>query len=342
MPLQSLSHLTEHGTAPHSGAEQQSSQTQRIERRAGFVLPGSRLGRWGRLLRLEMTLAICVPTLAGAAIAWWEQGEANFSLLILLLGVMLCGLMGIHVLGETNDYRYTLRPESKYLSRRSIAGSNLIAAGLISLPFAVALGSGGVLVAILGMLWLTSLVGWPVVFFTLLTLLVYSAYAVPPTFHGYLSWGVGEIGVFASLGLLNILNGYYAQAHSLTALPLWSSIPLGLFCVLVLHTQNFIYQRRDWMLRKRTFAVVLRDRRALDFSVLLTLMAFTTLLLLVVFLSLPPWALIGLLALPPTLKALTTVRKDNLSINSRIALHRTTSRAAIWVCLTIAFVLYFH
>lgn len=342
MSTQSLSHLTEQSTPPHTSTDVHASHVHRAGGYTGLRLPDTRLGRVERLLRLETALVLTLPTLCGSAIAWWEQGQMDVTLLILHLLVILCGIIGIHVLGEANDYRYTLRPESKYLSDKAIAGSNLVAATWISLRSTVLLGAALVVGALLGALWLMSLVGWPVFFFTLLMLVIYSAYAVPPTCHGYLSWGIGEVGIFLGFGLLSVLSGYYTQAHNLTALALWTSVPLGLFCVLVLHAQNFIYQRRDWMLRKRTLAVALRDRRALNLGVLLTLVAYTSLLLLVVIMMLPPWVLISMLALPPTLKALTNVRDKHLSIHSRQILYRTMSRAALCVCLTIAIVLYLN
>lgn len=340
MSTQSLSHLTEHGAASQTTTDLPAVHTSRAEHRTGLTLPRTRAGQLERLLRLEAAFALSMPLLCGAAMAWWQQGQMDVPALVVIFLVMLCGVMGINVLGEANDYRYTLRPESKYLSHAAIAGSNLIAAKQISLRAAIGVGVTLVVAALAGTLWLMFVVGWPVCFFTLLSFLIYSAYTVPPTHHGYLSWGVGELGIFLGFGLLNILNGYYVQAHALTILSLWASVPLGFFCVLVLHTQNFIYQRRDWMLRKRTCAVVLRDRRALNLGVGLALAAYTTLLLLVVVMILPPWVLVSMLALPPTLNALTNVRDDELSLVSRLVLHRTVSRAALWVCATIALVLY--
>lgn len=333
MSTQSLGDVSNHGTTASQAVERTESHAvhpARAPRAEIFTIPQTRFGRLLALLRPEAAAVLVAPLLCGATLAWWEQGQFDGETLFIVLISMLSGVLGVHALGETNDYRYILRPESKYLGKSSTRASNLIAAKAFSWRGALLISAGLLLVALGGAIYLMWLVGWPVLFFTLLSLLLYVLYVAPPARHPYLPWGLGEVGVFVGMGLLQVLNGYYVQAQVLTLLPVWSSIPLGLLCTLVVLTYTFIYQRRDWMLRKRTLVVSLQETRTLDLGFFLVLTTYTSLLLLVVFMILPPWILMGMLALPLSLDALKQVGDEEMSLDSRFALHHAMIRASIW------------
>jgi len=350
MPTDSLSKISERASAssaappttlrPNRARHEHLEQLSDIRVQVRSTPPQTRRGVLFLLTRMASALVLTLPALIGALLAWWEQGVFDVrSMLVTVVGVWST-VAGINVLGEYIDYRYTLRPEAKYLGRSfPISGASLITQGAFSGRAALTLSLTWIGVGILCMLWLVYVAGWPVLFFMVLSLVLLYLSLAPPMPH-HLQWGGGELCMFLSIGLLQVLNGYYVQAQTLTVLPLGVSIPLGLFAALVTFTYTFVHRRRDWLLRKRTLAVALNERRSLNFSLSLIVLAYTALLLLVVLTLLPPWVLVGMIALPIALNEFKHERWRHTTYEDRLSLHRSVVRAFLWTGSALALTLW--
>ena len=298
--------------------------------------PRTLFGALAQLLRVSSAVALTMPAVVGSVLAWWSLDRFDPITFAFTVAGLLCSTLGLNVLAEFNDYRYSKLPEAKYLDDPIFAGSNLINTGLIEKQFAI--GSGAILVAIgiLCSLWLVLLVGWPMLFFMSLSFLLLTLCTIPPIRQRYLGWGIGEVGLFVGLGVLPIVGSFYAQTRTLTWLPLRVAIPFGLLAVLVFLSYNLLHQRRDWLLRKRTLVVVLRERRTLNLTTMLSLSVFTALLLLVMLSVLPLWALLGLGAMPVAFEAFKQVRAIPLMPDHRYHLHTSIVRGTIWTGILLS------
>jgi 1,4-dihydroxy-2-naphthoate octaprenyltransferase len=191
----------------------------------------------------------------------------------------------------------------------------------------------GYLLLVLGGLcafWLALLTGWPILFFSGSSFLLLIGAVLPPVRYASRGFGMGELGLLLSFGLLPLLGGYYAMTQSLNWLPVAAGWPLALLALVVIHNQNLADWRRDWLVGKRTLAVSLGGARALDLSSLLTIVAYAGILLMTIFLRLPLWYLVGLATLPLALGAFADVQRSAVTPEDGDRLRAASAKAAIW------------
>lgn len=287
-----------------------------------------------RLLRLRVSVALFMPTVAGAVLGWWHTGRYDVLTLILLLTSTFCTILGINLLNENRDYRYAVKNTDSKLAQGLFATPyHLLVSGQLH-PYQVSLwGYGLLLYSLAGQLGLFFLVGWPVLFFYALSLLLLYTYAAPPVRYGYCGWGLGEVGVFLGFGVLPLVGSYFIMGRTINWLPVWVSIPFGLLAVLIFFNYNLVHYRRDWLMRKRTLVVMIGPLRTFDISALLTLMIYAALLTIASLAHLPLSTLVTLAALPLALGSFSRLRHEQPHLEDVFRLHLTTLNASIWTGL---------
>ena len=126
------------------------------------------------------------------------------------------------------------------------------------------------------------------------------------------------------------MGSYFIVSRTIDWLPVWVSVPFGLLAVLVFFNRNLIHYRRDWLMRKRTLVVALGPLRTFDISVLLTLIAYTSLLAIASLAHLPLSILVTLAALPLALGSFSRLRDEQPRVEDLFRLHLSTLNASIW------------
>lgn len=288
------------------------------------------LGALLRVARLRTSLALTAPAVSAMVLAWWQTGNDwnTLPLIFTLLGT-LGSALGMNMLTEFFDYRRSLMLSEQSSNTEATTGFDILANRRISPGIAHSLALFSLVFAGLCMAWSAVLVGWPLLFFGALSLLLTSTYANPPVQYAYRHWGLGELGVWLNFGLLQMLMGYYAQAATLTWTPFWLSIPFGLLAVLSIHNFNFIYHRRDWLIHKRTIVVQLGTERAVDLSSLLIVLVFVAFLLIASLAVMPLRVLVTLLALPTAVSVFQRIDRDIMDLHEGVALSRSTANATL-------------
>jgi 1,4-dihydroxy-2-naphthoate octaprenyltransferase len=170
--------------------------------------------------------------------------------------------------------------------------------------------------------------GWPILFFSGLSFLVVWTVIYMPLHYGYRGWGLSESAIWLGMGVLPLLAGYYGQAGEISWLPVWTAGAFGLFSMLLFFNYNAIHYRRDWLIHKRTLTVNLGLTRALDFAILITVVAYVLLLLLVTLRHLPLWSLTALGALPVALGIFARVDHVDVTPEAAWWVYRTSVHAA--------------
>ena len=139
--------------------------------------------------------------------------------------------------------------------------------------------------------------------------------------------------------MLQTLNSYYLQSQSISWRALLICIPFGLLCVLVQHNYNLLFERRDWLMRKRTLAVSLGPLRALDASALFTVAVHVAIVAIVSVAQLPFSPLITLVALPVALGAFAQIDRERLSMEDFFQVYKAGVIAALWTGILFCFAL---
>lgn len=297
--------------------------------------PRSVAGVFARALRVDLALALTAPAIYGAVFGWWQSGQFSWlTFAFLVVGVMTSAL-GYQALSTVYDLRRsqaTGLPPTADLPDTSFA---LLASGM--LPPALLISPGWLFLTIgaMSILWLALLAGWPILFFGGLSFLLMLASFLPPVRYADRGWGLGELGIGISFGVLPLFAGYYVQTQSLSWLPLAGGLPLMLLVFLVVVNGNLGAWHRDWRMGKRTLPVVLGPARTLDLSVALTLGAYVIMLLTTILSRLPLWNLAGMATLPLAMGAFSDVRRSDVTAEDGYSLRDTAAKAAIWTCVLL-------
>lgn len=297
------------------------------------------IGALGRVARFDAALAMATPVLAATTAAWWQSGALNvFALLFMFAGAFF-GALGVNLLIEYHDRLRAQEPQVQvalqFINGKSAKmGAELFPGQIHSLAY-IAL-----LISFVCSLWMGLLIGWPLVLFSLATIALGVAYCAPPIRYGTRGFGLGESGLFIGLGLLPAMGSYYAQMGTIDALALWSGVPFAILVSLIGIAGNLFNYRRDWLIRKRTLAVVLGPARAIDLSTVLLIGAFVFILFASVVSALPLRTMVALLALPIATSAYTHIDREQLPPAEGLRLYtasiHATLAAALFYLLALA------
>jgi 1,4-dihydroxy-2-naphthoate octaprenyltransferase len=144
-------------------------------------------------------------------------------------------------------------------------------------------------------------------------------YTGGPRPYGYA--GLGEVFVFLFFGLVAVNGSYYVQVEELAALPLGLSISVGFLATAIIVVNNVRDIETDRRAGKMTLAVRVGRQSAVGLYVALMLGAFAVLPVALAAGDASMLPLIGLAALPLTLKPIRTLRErsDGPALNGALA-----------------------
>lgn len=304
----------------------------------------TRIGAYLRVVRLDMALALSLPALCSACIAWWQTGTFHPGVFTFTLVSTFATALGAHLLSAYHDGELTALAEQRPAAHgmagtRAAAPAGLLPREHVSPDIVHSLGYLALSLAGVCALWAGLLAGWPTVLFLAISIALAAGYAVPPVRFGARGWGLGEAGLLLGLGFLPALAGYYGQAGTLDRPVTWSALPFSLLGAAILLNHSLLYHRRDWLIRKRTLAVSLGPARAIDLGLLLVIGAFVLILLGASIAALPLRAIVALVALPIAAGAYSRLDRDDLTLAQCMGLHsaavNATLAAALLFCLAL-------
>jgi 1,4-dihydroxy-2-naphthoate octaprenyltransferase len=264
---------------------------------ATFQSPFARYFAATRPAFLTASLMAC---LIGLATAWHGNLAFDIPLALVTLLFALLAHAGVNVL---NDYYDALNGTDAQNTERIFpftGGSRFIQNGVLTLAqtrnFGFALFAGVMLAG----LWLMSQSAPQLMYVGLAGLFIGWAYSAPP--FKLNSRGLGEVCVAA--GFLAITVGTdFVQRKGFAAAPFVAGLPYALLVTNLLYINQFPDRTADTAAGKLHWVARLPVQSARWGYALIVGLAYSWLLLSVLFGWLPPLALLALLALPPSVKA---------------------------------------
>jgi 1,4-dihydroxy-2-naphthoate octaprenyltransferase len=144
-------------------------------------------------------------------------------------------------------------------------------------------------------------------------------YTGGPRPYGYA--GLGEVFVFLFFGLVSVNGSYYVQLEEISHLSVGLSVAVGCLSTAILMVNNTRDMDTDRRAGKNTLAVRMGRERSRAFYTYLMLAAFLVLVITIAKNDGPWSALLGLLALPLTIKPIRAMRNrtDGPSLNQALA-----------------------
>jgi len=299
------------GVAPYAAARQ-SSSARRPPVRSLLLL-------FARLLRPSLTVALALPVVWGMAQARWRQVDIDVWSMGLLLIANGAFCIGLNLAGQYVDFRRLLRTDRTKLDRKQsrasastghdknpaqdvfhLLQSRIVRPGTVRSLVLLALS-----LCALAYLWLGLLAGWPLWFFGALGLLLAAVSILPAVRYSQRLWIVGDLTLLLAVGVLPALSAYYTQIPAIDRWIVAGSMAPALLVWLTLLSYNLLTWRRDWKIQRGTAVAALGPEHALDGAAVLSVAAFTSVLLLMALGALPFSSLLVLGALPIFLHAFT-------------------------------------
>jgi 1,4-dihydroxy-2-naphthoate octaprenyltransferase len=235
--------------------------------------------------------AAVAPVLAGTAIALWGH-EAVWWKALLALAVSLLLQIGVNY---ANDYSDGIRgTDDARVGPLRLVGSGVASARSVKLAAFASLGAAGLVGLVLA-----ATTAWWLVGVGLVSILAAWFYTGGKRPYGYM--GLGEVMVFVFFGLVAVLGTTYVQTEEFELPALYAAIGIGAFACAILVANNLRDIPTDTISGKHTLAVALGEERTRYLYGLLLDAAVVA--LIGVALTTTWWALLGLIAAPPALRA---------------------------------------
>lgn len=240
--------------------------------------------------------AAVAPVVAGTGAALFADGAVWWKAVVCLL-LSLALQVGVNY---ANDYSDGIKgTDDDRVGPMRLVGSGAASAGAVKRAAFACFGVG----AALGLV-LAATSGWWLLLVGVAAIGAAWFYTGGSRPYGYRA--LGEVSVFLFFGLVAVLGTTYVQVGAFTWPSLAASIGIGALACAILVANNLRDIPTDTLSGKRTLAVVLGDRGARVFFVVLLLVALVTVWWLA---SYTPAALLGLLAFPWALRAATPVAR---------------------------------
>ena len=296
---------------------------------------------FARLLRPSLTTALTLPIVWGLALVHWHGSPLNGWSIALLLIANGAFCIGLSLAGHYADFQRALKTDrtalDSDLSASSDEGQHPPLQDVFQLLQARRVRPGAVRslvllclsICLLAYIWLSQLIGWPLLFFGVLSVLLAIVSLLPAIRYSRWQWLLGDVAVLLAVGLLPALSAYYAHREVIDRWVLLASAAPAVLAWLTFMSYNLLSWRRDWRLRRGTAVVILGPERALDGAAVMGVAAFTSVLLLMALGALPLSSLLVLGSLPIFLRAFTHTNQQPLTHASATYVIDRSTQAAI-------------
>jgi 1,4-dihydroxy-2-naphthoate polyprenyltransferase len=269
---------------------------------------------WLMAARPRTLPAAVAPVLVGTALAATEGTFKVLTFVAAMLGAVFIQI-GTNLSNDYSDARRGADAEDRLGPVRVTAGG-LVPPRQVLVATYVAFG-----LAVLAGAYLIATAGWELLLIGVASILAGVLYTGGPRPYGY--EGLGEVFVFLFFGVVAVSGSYFAQVEQLTWEAFVLAVPVGLLASAILVVNNVRDLETDRRAGKRTLAVRLGRSRARTLYGLMVYAAFACAPLpwLLGSDELSAWLLLPLLAFPPAVPVVRTVRNrtDGPSLNGALA-----------------------
>jgi len=207
----------------------------------------TKVDAWIIACRPQTLLAAVVPVIVGTSIAIYSRSFNPVAAFIALCCSILIQI-GTNFVNDLYDFLRGTDKKDRPGPRRALA-SGLLTRREMNLGIYFSYG----LSFTLGM-FLVYIGGWFVFTIGVVSILAGIAYTAGPFPLAYN--GLGDIAVFIFFGFVGTIGTYYIQAHEITPLIFWASIPVGALITNILVVNNYRDRDDDRSNGKNTLVVI--------------------------------------------------------------------------------------
>ena len=183
------------------------------------------MGIWVQALRLHYIPTSIFPALLGSAIAWATYREFNFQYFMLVIIGVTVHHAGLNMIDDVFDYLHAVDRLPGEEKNPYTGGSGVLTEGLLPTGRVLSASICCYLIGIMITVYLTTMIGWPILIFAAIGIFSSVYYTMPPIRYGYR--GFGELSLLINFGPVICLGAFYVQTGSVDWEPFIISLVPG-------------------------------------------------------------------------------------------------------------------
>lgn len=278
------------------------------------IQPGNGWGMWWQLARPHTLTAAFVPVILGTVIAM-EITAINWLLFAAMLIASILIQAATNMFNEYYDFKRGLDTEESVgiggaIVRHGVQPRTVMLLALSLYGIALLLG-----------IYICSQTSWWLAVVGAVSMLIGYLYTGGPLPIAYTPFGEIFAGLF--MGMLIILISFYIQTGTVTGQAVLISIPIMILVGLINLSNNIRDIEEDRLGGRKTFAILVGRKTAVQTMFILFLIAYLWIVGLVVAGLLTPWALITLISIPKPLKAVQIFKQHEEPLKVMPAMKNT-------------------
>jgi 1,4-dihydroxy-2-naphthoate octaprenyltransferase len=254
------------------------------------------LGIWVQALRLHYIPTSIFPALLGSVIAWAVFREFNFWYIILVIIGVTVHHMGLNMIDDVFDYLHSVDRFPDEEKNPYTGGSGVLTGGLLPTGQVLSASIFCYLIGIIITIYLTVMIGWPILIFAAIGIFSSVFYTMPPVRYGYR--GFGELSLLINFGPVICLGAFYVQTRSIDWEPLIISLVPGFLMWSMIVINEIPDYEEDRQAGKLNLVARFGRKRGVTLYVGGLVCAYATMLLSASFGMTSFSVLLGLLSLP--------------------------------------------
>ena len=254
------------------------------------------MGIWVQALRLHYVPTSIFPALLGSVIAWARLREFNFWYFILVIIGVTMHHMGLNMIDDVFDYLHAVDRLPGEEKNPYTGGSGVLTGGLLSTGQVLSASIFCYLIGIMITVYLTVMIGWPILIFAAIGIFSSVFYTMPPIRYGYR--GFGELSLLINFGPVICLGAFYVQTGSIDWEPFIISLVPGFLMWSMIVINEIPDYEGDRQAGKLNLVARLGRKPGVMLYVAGLVCAYATMLLSASFGITPVSVLLGLLTMP--------------------------------------------
>jgi 1,4-dihydroxy-2-naphthoate octaprenyltransferase len=251
---------------------------------------------WIQILRLHFVPTSILPALLGSIIAWSRFREFNLWYFSLVIVGVTVHHIGLNMIDDVFDYLHSVDRLQGEEKNPYTGGSGVLTGGLLAVHQVLSVSILCYLMGIVIAIYLTLVVGWPILIFVAIGVFSSVFYTMPPIRYGYR--GFGELSLLINFGPVLCLGAFYVQTRSIAWEPFILSLIPGFLMWSMIVINEIPDYEEDRQSGKRNLVVHVGRKRSIALYVAGLTCAYATMLLSACFKATSFSVLLGLLTVP--------------------------------------------
>lgn len=247
------------------------------------------LSIWMRAVRIPTLTASFIPIVLGGFLAYNDHSFIPIKTFLATVAMMFLQITS-NLINDIDDFN------NKVDTKDSLGSSRVIVDNLLSQTQVMVAGVIFFIIAVAIGIYLSIISGPVILFLGLLGAASAYFYTRKPFQFKYKGYGIPLI--FLMFGPLPVLGSYYLATGMLSIKPVLMSIPIGLLTSAILHANDLRDIEYDAKAGIKSFAMLLGNKDARVFYLILIVASFLFILIFVLFSFVTLWSLLVFLAAP--------------------------------------------